>query len=101
VLDRVVSGGQTGADQAGWRAARALGIVTGSRMPEGFLTEAGPRPEFAELFGAVELPGGGYPERTRANVRNSDATVWFGNPDSPGDGRRSGPVPASGSRSTW
>jgi hypothetical protein len=25
VLDRVESGGQTGADQAGWRVARAVG----------------------------------------------------------------------------
>ena len=53
-------------------------------MPKGFLTEAGPRPDFAEMFGAAELPGSGYPERTRANVRDSDAAVWFGNPDSAG-----------------
>jgi hypothetical protein len=84
VLTRVMSGGQTGADQAGWRAARASGIATGGWMPEGFLTEAGPRPEFAEMFGAVEMPGGGYPERTRANARDSDATIWFGDPGSPG-----------------
>ena len=85
MLDRVVSGGQTGVDQAGWRAARASGIATGGWMPEGFLTEAGPRPDFAGMFGAVEMPGGGYPERTRANVRDSDATIWFGDPDSPGE----------------
>ena len=84
MLDRIVSGGQTGADQAGWRAARASGIATGGWMPEGFMTEAGLRPDFAEMVGAVELPGGGYPERTRANVRDSDATIWFGDPDSPG-----------------
>jgi hypothetical protein len=36
------------------------------------------------MFGAVELPGGGYPNRTRANARDSDATIWFGDPDSPG-----------------
>jgi hypothetical protein len=84
VLDRVVSGGQTGTAQAGWLAARVSGIATGGRMPEGFLTEAGPRPEFAEMFGAVEMPGGDYPERTRANARDSDATIWFGDPDSPG-----------------
>jgi hypothetical protein len=84
MLDRVISGGQTGADQGGWRAARAAGLATGGWMPQGFLTEAGPRPEFAELFGAAELPGGGYPERTRANARDSDATAWFGDPESPG-----------------
>ena len=70
-------------------------------MPEGFLTEAGPRPEYAEMFGAVELPGGGYRQRTRANVRDSDVTIWFGNPESPGGGRRSGRAPGSGNRSTW
>jgi predicted Rossmann-fold nucleotide-binding protein len=84
MLERIVSGGQTGADQAGWRAARASGIATVGWMPENFLTEAGPRPDFSEMFGAVELPGGGYPERTRANVRDSDATIWFGDPGSPG-----------------
>jgi Circularly permutated YpsA SLOG family len=83
MLERVISGGQTGADQAGWRAARSAKIATGGFMPLGFLTEDGPRPDFAEMFGAVEMPGGGYPERTRARVRDSDATIWFGNPDSP------------------
>jgi Circularly permutated YpsA SLOG family len=53
-------------------------------MTRSFLTEDGPRPELAERFGAVAMPTGGYPERTRANARDSDATVWFGNPDSPG-----------------
>ncbi len=53
-------------------------------MPEGFLNEAGSRPAIAGMFGAVEIPGGGYAERTRANVRDSDATIWFGSPDSPG-----------------
>jgi Circularly permutated YpsA SLOG family len=84
MLERIVSGGQTGADQAGWRAARAVGLATGGWMPGGFLTEAGPQPDFAEVFGAVEMPEGGYAERTRANARDSDATVWFGDPDSPG-----------------
>ncbi len=60
---RIVSGGQTGADQAGWRAARSLGLRTGRWIPRGFETEAGPRLEFAREFGAVELAGG-YRERT-------------------------------------
>ena len=80
---RIESGGQTGADQAGWRAAKSLGIPTGGWMPAGFETEAGPRLEFARQFGAVELAGG-YSERTRANARDSDATVWFGDPASNG-----------------
>ena len=84
MLDKIVTGGQTGADQAGWRVARAFGIHTGGWMPKGSLTEEGPRPEFAELYGAIEMPTDSYPERTIANVRDSDATLWFGTTDSPG-----------------
>src|SRR4051794_27751768 len=83
MLERVVSGGQTGADQAGLRAARACGIPTGGWAPLGWQTEDGPAPWLAD-FGLVELPDGGYPERTRANVRDSTATIWFGDPGSPG-----------------
>jgi hypothetical protein len=45
-------------------------------MPLGFLTEAGPRPDFAGLYGATELAGG-YPDRTRANARDSDVADWI------------------------
>jgi hypothetical protein len=82
MLDRIVSGGQTGADQAGWRAAKAAGIPTGGWMPLGFLTEDGPRPEFAGLYGAEECPTADYPARTRRNVIDSSATIWFGTLDS-------------------
>ena len=36
MLEKIVSGGQTGADQGGWRAAVACGLATGGWMPEGF-----------------------------------------------------------------
>jgi hypothetical protein len=41
MLVKIVSGGQTCADKAGWRAARAFGIPTGGWMSLGFLTEDG------------------------------------------------------------
>jgi hypothetical protein len=78
MLDKVISGGQTGADQAGWRVALALGVPTGGWMPKGFRTEDGPHPEFAARYGAVEMPTASYAARTEQNVRDSDATVWFG-----------------------
>lgn len=83
-INRVISGGQTGADQAGWRAAKRFGIPTGGWMPKGFLTEAGKRPEFAELYGAKETMSSGYPERTRLNARHGIITLWFGDPQSRG-----------------
>jgi hypothetical protein len=77
MIERVISGGQTGADQAAWRAAKAAGIATGGRMPRGFATEDGPRPEFAELYGARESGSPSYAYRTRMNVMDSDATIIF------------------------
>jgi hypothetical protein len=35
MLERVISGGQTGADQAGLAAAKRLGVPTGGFMPKG------------------------------------------------------------------
>jgi Circularly permutated YpsA SLOG family len=84
MLDRVISGGQTGADQAGWRAARASGLATGGWMPLGFLTEAGPRPEFAGLYGATEMPTADDVARTWQNASESTASLWFGRLDAPG-----------------
>src|SRR5262249_34268512 len=39
MLDRVITGGQTGADQAAPRAARGAGIATGGWAPKGWVTE--------------------------------------------------------------
>ena len=55
-----------------------IAIPTGGAMPRGFLTEDGPRPELADKFGVVELAEADYPTRTRRNVEESDATLWFG-----------------------
>jgi Circularly permutated YpsA SLOG family len=78
MLEKIISGGQTGADQAAWRAARLFGIPTGGWMAGGFLTEDGPRPEFALWYGATESPAESRDDRTEQNVRDSDATLWFG-----------------------
>ena len=78
MLEKIISGGQTGADQAGWRAARAFGVPAGGWMPKGFLTEDGPRPEFTESYGAAEMLTDSAPARTEQNVQDSDATLWFG-----------------------
>jgi hypothetical protein len=83
-LEGVITGGQTGADQAGWRAAKAVGIPTGGAMSKGFNAEEGPRPEFAAEFAACELDSEESWERTQRNVIDSEGTLWFGNPESEG-----------------
>ncbi|MFH7326653.1 YpsA SLOG family protein [Desulfurivibrio sp. C05AmB] len=42
MLTRIISGGQTGADQAGLDVAIKLGIPHGGWIPKGRMTEAGP-----------------------------------------------------------
>ena len=84
---KIISGGQTGADQAAWRAAKACGIPTGGWMPKGCKTEDGLHWEFVELYGAQPTLNMSYSERTRLNVAQSDAMLWFdwtGFLDSPG-----------------
>lgn len=74
---KVISGGQTGADRTGLEVARDLGISTGGTVPRGWRTETGPDPSLRD-FGCVQSASENYPPRTKANVQNSDGTVWFG-----------------------
>jgi hypothetical protein len=75
MLEKVISGGQTGADQAGLRAARECGIATGGFAPRGWKTEHGPRQELLLEYGLEECSGEGYKARTWANVAVADATI--------------------------
>ena len=83
-ITRIISGGQTGADQAGLAAAKELGLATGGWMPAGWRTDEGSRPDFQELYGMIEDSFRGYASRTARNVHYADATLIFGNKDSPG-----------------
>lgn len=80
---KVISGGQTGVDQAALRAAKALKLVTGGTAPRGWLTEFGPAPWLAE-YGLVQCDKAGYHVRTRENVLWADATIWYGSANTPG-----------------
>jgi hypothetical protein len=85
----IITGGQTGVDQAAWDAAiefdEGIGnIRTCGYMPRRFMTEDGPMPHFRTKYGAIENDSPSYKERTIKNVMNSDAFVLIGNPDSSG-----------------
>jgi hypothetical protein len=75
MIAKLISGGQSGVDLAGLDAAKAMGIPTGGWMPRGWLTEDGPRPEYAERYGLQEMPTADYPSRTRQNVSQADGTL--------------------------
>ncbi|WP_444897786.1 YpsA SLOG family protein [Microbulbifer sp. SSSA005] len=83
--EKIISGGQTGADTGGLLAGQRLGIATGGTAPQGYWTEIGDRPDFLKGLGLVENTSPDLEERTRKNIRNSDATVIFTtNPSSDG-----------------
>jgi len=86
MVEKVISGAQTGADLSGLITAKKLGIKTGGKMPNGFKNHTGPHPEYAEEYGMEEHDSPYYPPRTQWNVVNSDATIRFAlNFDSPGE----------------
>lgn len=69
---KIITGGQTGVDRGALDAALEAGTPCGGWCPEGRRSENGAIPARYPLR---ELPGGGYRERTRRNVEESDATV--------------------------
>ena len=82
-LKKVISGGQIGVDQAGLWVGETYGLQTGGTAPKGFRTAKGEQPGLQRL-GLVEDASSNYKARTEKNVVDSDATVVFGNPKSPG-----------------
>lgn len=72
MIRKIISGGQTGADQAALDAAIKLGIPHGGWIPKGRLTEIGALPEKYKL---TEMPDTGYASRTEQNVIDSSGTL--------------------------
>ena len=70
----IISGGQTGADQAALDAAIALDIPHGGWLPKGRKTETGPLPLRYEL---LELGSTRYRDRTEKNILAADGTLIF------------------------
>ena len=72
-----MSGGQTGVDRGALDAALAAGVDCGGWCPAGCIAEDG---TIDSRYPLTPLPSGGYPQRTRQNVQDSDATaiLYFG-----------------------
>jgi hypothetical protein len=72
MLQRIVSGGQTGVDRAALDAALEAGLACGGWCPRGRRAEDGAIPA---RYGLTETASRAYAVRTRRNVRDSDATL--------------------------
>jgi hypothetical protein len=71
---KIVSGGQSGADQAALDWAIANSIPHGGWCPKGRKSEDG---KINPKYQLTETPSASYLERTEWNVRDSDATIIF------------------------
>jgi Circularly permutated YpsA SLOG family len=71
--EKLVSGGQTGADRAALDVALELGLQIGGWVPNGRLAEDGPIPE--RYTSLAETESSDPAVRTGLNVRDADATL--------------------------
>lgn len=74
LVRRIVSGGQTGVDRAALDWAINHRVEHGGWCPRGRRAEDGP---IALRYGLTETVSVGYAERTKRNVRETDATLIF------------------------
>lgn len=72
MLKKIISGGQTSADQAALDAAIKLGIAHGGWIPKGRATETGTLPENYNL---QEMPTDDYSKCIEQNVKDSKGTL--------------------------
>ena len=72
MIQKVVSGGQTGVDRAALEMALELGLPCGGWCPRGRKAEDGPIDPRCPL---TETPSADYAQRTEWNVRDSDGTL--------------------------
>ncbi len=74
MIRKIISGGQTGADQAALDVAIAMGIPHGGWIPKGRKTEKGKLPD---KYRMQEINSIDYSQRTELNVLDSDGTLLF------------------------
>jgi hypothetical protein len=74
MIQKIISGGQTGADRMALDFAIWHDIPHGGWCPKGRKAEDGP---IGSEYILKETPTSNYPQRTEWNVRDSDGTVVF------------------------
>lgn len=72
ILEKIISGGQTGADRAALDWAMRYGIETGGWCPKKRKAEDG---KISAKYNLIETESATYRERTGLNVRDSDGTI--------------------------
>lgn len=73
MIRKIISGGQTGADQGALQGARLAGVATGGWAPYGWITEDGPSKKLLQSYNLSEC-GYGF-DCSFHRVVDSDATL--------------------------
>jgi hypothetical protein len=77
MIEKVISGGQTGVDQAALDAAAEAGLACGGWCPKGRSNEAG---RIDDRYPLIETPSADPAQRTDRNVRDGDGTLIIARP---------------------
>ncbi len=72
MVEKIISGGQSGADRAALDVAITFNIAHGGWVPKGRKAEDGPLPD---IYQVTEMASSGYTDRTRQNVRDAHGTL--------------------------
>jgi hypothetical protein len=72
MIEKIISGGQTGADRAALDVAIELGIPHGGWIPKGRKTEEG---RLSDEYHLLETTSIDYAQRTELNIADSDGTL--------------------------
>jgi hypothetical protein len=72
MIEKIISGGQTGASRAALDAAMKLGIAHGGWVLPGRMTEDGPLPDKYQIS---EMPDQNLSERTKKNIKEACGTL--------------------------
>ena len=74
-IRRIISGGQTGADQGAIEGAYSLNVKTGGWAPKGYRTENGRNFDLSMVYKLKEDTSADYRSRTLRNVLKADMTI--------------------------
>ena len=81
MLEHIITGGNSGVEQAAWRVAKRWGHKTSGMMRKEFMTDCGQMSQFAELYSAKESRFSTRRSSVQTNVQNSNAVLWLGPKD--------------------